>query len=105
MALKAPTLFASDDPIERLAQIWARYQRTGAAFGWADGCYCADNEHCNALHDLVADDVPWLLARLTELWCGSCQPQPGGLLDTRPCTAPDCGNPDHSELEHWGGVR
>ena len=22
---------------------------------------------------------------------------------TRPCQAPDCGNPNHSELEHWGG--
>lgn len=66
--LPEPTsLFGSNNPRKRLAQIWARYQRTGAASDWADDCYCADDAHCNALHDLVADDVPWLLKRLTEL--------------------------------------
>ena len=37
------------------------------------GCRCVEGPHENALHDLAADDVPWLLAEVQRLRARECR--------------------------------
>lgn len=51
-----------------LDEIEALWMRTGASVNFqGTDCRCDDKPHDNALHDLVADHVPALIARIREL--------------------------------------
>lgn len=53
-----PSIFVPDN----VGDIEARLRRIEE-----NVCYCATGPHEDALHDLAADDVPWLLAEVRRL--------------------------------------